>query len=217
MNSNNKSLSNIINKNFQYDIDYDYDRNRDNCECDYICRCSKIENARIDSIDLIKITKIFNEVFNEDEFTECLINRILTACKLYDEDYWDLKIGSGYYGEEIDGIYINNPEVSEWLSKLKYAKTNEEKLFIALECEYGYILDELKNKEWKFEKIDKNKLIIGQREHYKKLDKKIVENYKNYPYASGVCIIKDEGFKLIDGYHRVTANCSNEIKMIVGK
>lgn len=221
---NKVTLKDLLWDDFQYKIDYDYDRNNDNCECgDDYCRCSTIENTRINNINLVEITKQIGEFLNTDEFTEYIINRILTACKLYDEDNWDVKICGGYYGEEIDGIYINNPAlVEDWLIKIENANTNEDKLLIALECEYGYILDELKDiKSWTIETINKGNLKIGQREHYRKLDRKIVENYKSFPYPLGVCIaninVNVNGYKLIDGYHRVLAKDDSEIKIIVGR
>jgi hypothetical protein len=144
MKNNKKTLPEILKQNFQYNVEYDYDTNRDNCTCEDYCRCSTIENAKVTYVDLIKITEEFNKVFEGDEFTKYVVNRILTACKLYDTDNWYVSVCGGYYGEEIEGVYIKNDDVKKWMDKLENAKSNKEKLFVALECEYGYVLDELK-------------------------------------------------------------------------
>jgi len=216
---NKMTLTDVLEGTFHYNgIEYNYDRNSDNCTCEDYCRCSTLENTKIESIDLIAVAKVFSEVLGEDEFTEYAINRILTACKMYDSNYWDFRVCGGYYGEEVDGIYIDNTEVSKWMYKLESAKTDKEKLFIALECEYDYILDELnKCENWNIVTIKKSDIRIGQQDHYRKLDRMVVENYKNFTLPVAVCIEENGHARLIDGYHRCKAKDEESIKVIIGK
>jgi len=213
------TLTEVLEGSFHYSgIQYDYDTNRDNCTCEDYCRCSTIENTEITSIDLITVAKEFGNVLGKDDFTEYAINRILTACKMYDSNYWDFRVTGGYYGEEIDGIYIDNTEVSKWMYKLEEAKTDREKLFVALECEYDYILDDIKGYDnWSIATINKRDIIIGQQDHYRKLDRMVVESYKDFTLPVAVCIEKNGHARLIDGYHRTKAKDDENIKVIIGK
>jgi hypothetical protein len=219
MRNEKKTLNEVLKQDFKYDIEYDYDTNRDNCECEDYCRCSTIENAKVTYVDLIRITEEFNKVFEGDEFTKYIINRILTACKLYDEDSWWVSTCGGYYGEEIEGIYIENTNIEEWLNKLENAKTNEEKLFVALECEYGYVLDELKGlKSFTIETVDRANIIVGQKDHYVRLNRNVINKYKDYPYLVALCIDNGKETRLIDGYHRFSASEDKEkVKVIIGR
>ena len=211
-------LVNMIKHNFIYEIEYDYDTDRNNCDCDDYCRCSTISSAHIvGDIDLTVVSNRFNKTVGADKFLSYAVNRVLTACELYNKDYWNVEVVDGYYGEEIGGVYIDSPQLLKWMEKLDNAKTDEEKLFVALECEYGYILDELKSKTWSIEITDKIFLSVGQKEHYTKLNKKAVDSYKNFCFPLGVCIVQGDKYRLIDGYHRTMANKNDVIEIIVGR
>ena len=91
-------------------------------------------------------------------------------------------------------------------------------LFIVLEKEYGYILPELKNfKDFEIMSAYTDIIDAGNKLHYRKLEKNVVYQYKDYDLAIGVGILEDERIRLIDGYHRFAAKQnSRTVKIIVG-
>ncbi len=213
-----KTINDIFNQYWHSGIEYDYDRTQCSGNCDYICRCTEIYNTRVTEVDLNYLVDDFSEILGKDVITKYCIDRILTATKLYEPDNWEVRVSRGYYGDETNGAYpVSYRDSENWLEKLKILKTDNEKILLVLECEYGYILNQLKNiTNFTIENIDKNDLQIGNLDHYKKLESDIVEKYKEYEYPRGICIKNDGGYKLIDGYHRVAACNSDKITMIVG-
>jgi hypothetical protein len=215
-NKDTTSLESLLKKNYQYTVEYDYDRSWCECEED-ICRCTTLNNARVEKVDMVNLTNLFCEFFGNDEFTKICVNRILTSCHMWNPDCWYVSVGGGYYGEEIEGVYIENSDLKKWFIKFQEAKTNKEKLFVALECEYGYVLDEVKEiDEWNIIEIENNEVSIGQMEHYQKMDQKIVKSYADFDLPRCVLFFKDGKYKLIDGYHRLAANNEKKCKAIVG-
>lgn len=211
-----KTLNDLLEKNYQYVVDYTYNRSFCNCHED-ICRCTTLKDIEVEKVDMIDLTDNFCEFFDHDEFTKICINRILTACHMWSKDCWYVSVGNGYYGQEIDGVYIENANVKKWLIKFEAAKTNREKLFVSLECEYGYILDEVKSiDDWKIIEIENNEVSIGQLEHFVKINKDVVKKYSDFDLPRCTLIFKDGRYKLIDGYHRLAANNEVKCKAIFG-
>lgn len=208
-------------------LDADY---RDGVECDYrrvdstdsdddYNRQSTLEDVHVTDINLENVTNHMAEYFGKDEFTKYTIDRLLTACQMYRKDKWDVNISWGYYGEEVNGIYLSDKhELGIWLEKLKNTNNDKEKLLLALKCEYGYILDELNSvNNWNIETINKSDIKIGQQDYYRKLEKDVVAGYKKYSLPRGIVILNNGNYKLIDGYHRILASGDEKIKVIVGK
>jgi hypothetical protein len=218
-------LENLLDSDFRYSCEYDY-TNETHCsdrDCDGdICRGSTIENFIIKEIHFDLIVDKFVDILAEDDFTIYCIERVCNALKLWNVDNWEYSICGGYYGQEIKHIKINSEtqqELKKWLTTVTEAKTNKEKLFTALELEYGYVLEELKEIwDWDIVKdVPLHLIIAGQAEHYKKLDRKIVDKYSDYKLPIGVCITKNDGsYRLIDGYHRLRAmsNKKGEVEKV---
>lgn len=66
------------------------------------------------------------------------------------------------------------------------------------------------------EKVHKDSLIFGAKDHYQKLDRERLAAYAKYPLPKG-CVIPDgERFKVIDGYHRCAA-AKGTLSVFVGR
>ena len=52
-------------------------------------------------------------------------------------------------------------------------------------------------------------------EYFKKVDKNVIEEYKNKNLPIAVCVRHGDKYRLIDGYHRFVANKSREIVDII--
>lgn len=195
--------------NLEYDIDFDYDRSCCHCN-DSICRCTTIENTTINKID---VDHIIDELYERHSRTDSPIdlycfNRICYKFGIYDKDNYWIETCGGYYGEEIKGVWFENEEqVYDAYYNVLACETDAEKIQYILELEYGYLTEAIQNITVA-ELIETNPSNISppQLEYLKKVDKDVIESYRDWKHPIGVCIRDNERYKLIDGYHRFVAN-----------
>ena len=218
-----------LNTDFHYNCEYDYSNSRDcedhGCNEEGICRCGRIEDFEIKSVELNNIANCIGDNLAEnDEFTRYCIDRIFHALKLWDISKWDYSIEHGYYGQEIEWVKIGNDTRSllyDAILEVMTAKTNKEKLFSVLKLEYGYVLDTLAQFDnWEIIKVPVKQIRAGAIKHYVKLDAEIVKTYDKYELPIGICIkgLKTPKYRLMDGYHRYASAVNRkveEVKVIV--
>ena len=217
----NRMLLDFTRTNLQYDVEYDYERSQCTCDAyergDY-CRCTTIDHAWIESIDVKEVISTLYSKYCKDpsEISEYCFDRICSAFKIYDKDYYEVETCGGYYGEEIGGVYFENEKkvVDAYLQVLAL-ETDIEKIKFVLELEYGYLLDKVKNCTYAYTSTVYTRAIdLPQQEYFVKLDKEVIEDYKNRKLPVAVCLECGGRYKLIDGYHRFAANkdrATNEI------
>jgi len=218
---------------FHYYIDYELNSEQaedhyERCANDY-CRCTTI-SPEVRSFDYKEVVRIIVEHFAiENEKVKYCVERICST--LTKDDFYCDKSG-GYYGEELDSICIDNYEVLNKLEevidikvarKKKLDKINEEnkvddQIRKVLVMEYGYLLDDLKTSKFSVIEINPQDIIFPQEEYAKKLSIKKIEGYKNHFGICGIVKAKGSKYKVIDGYHRITANLKkSKIKVILSK
>jgi hypothetical protein len=211
------------------------------CNDEGICRCFSITEVYINEIDINNITdKIFKKIFdidsdsykrdiklglllNDVNIDKYGINRILTINELYEMDAWEPKWSSGYYGDEVDSIEIRDNYYNTIVSDIKTfisLESAKEKIEFLLMKEYGSILPKLVGKSYSIETLDKNDIIIGQKNYSEYVKSKLLDYYSDQNYTSdirGVCLWNGSNYRLIDGYHRVTSTKKSTVKVIVAK
>lgn len=221
-----------VDQTFHYGvIDYDYDMSHD-CEangCDSICRCGRIQNARVTQVRPYGVISSVVSSSCKPILKYC-VGRVITHM-VNDPVVWELRIGGGYYGQEVYGAdlrYDTANELKEILQELVKVRTAKGQIEFALNVEYGYVLDSIK-KATGFEVQDveiRNMSLVRSEEHYRRLDKKAVEYYKGvmehrrFKEPIALCLRGDFGLRLIDGYHRMRGAeeaKKNKVKIIVGK
>ena len=214
---------------FLYLVGYDYKREynceNNGCNEEGICRCSYIVDARIESIDIIRLTEHFySEIIDTDpkktkrnknlnsilygvDIDEYCINRILTINKLWDKDIYDISISGGYYGEEIETISILDStlrKVEHDIEEIIDIDDPSDKIKFLLQLEYGYLIENIENKKLSFIEIDKSEIDFRNSEHsINQIKNKNLNFYKYYPYLHGVVRKKLGMYKIIDGHHRI--------------
>ena len=226
MKTKTKQITPVFEKtNLQYDVDYDYERSRCHCNDDY-CRCTTIERAWVESIDVKDIVhKLYKKYCKEpSEINEYCFDRICTAFKIYDKDYYEVESCPGYYGEEIGGVYFENEEqaVNEYNELIKL-ESDIEKIKRVLELEYGYLIPRVANKtSAEIKVVNTEDIRLPQAEYFIKLSKEVIEEYKDRKLPVAVCIKENDKFLdafdkyiLIDGYHRFMANKDRNVNKIV--
>jgi hypothetical protein len=239
-------MSKLVDNDFKgYGLKYDYNT-RSNCDesgCgdEYICRCSTIENARVEDVDVkIIVDKIYALYFDNSKSTKrhntinsilygmgkeidiYTIDRIVRAHKIWKSDNWDISIEGGYYGEELGDIKIIESLAKRIERDLDLAfdiDDLDKRIEFILNIEYGYILPELVNSKYEIVEIKKSDIIFGSDDHYRKIQMENLEHYsnKNYSGIRGIVKEKDGKFRLIDGYHRVYKFDGDLIKVLIAK
>lgn len=210
----------------EYDTHYKCHSGSDCCDNDY-CRCGKIENARVESIDPeLLIQSIITTAAGrtkkdskEDSIIDlyCL-NRLIYNSSLISPDSWEVNIVGGYYGEETNGYEPSDLNDVKALSKNLLEVSNMkniDKIKFILKNEYGFLLSELEKFNTAVVKtVSTSNVILNNKDYSKKLDKLAVDKYKGYSLPRAICIKDGDKYKVIDGYHRMTSAIINNIEKI---
>lgn len=192
----------IQHKNFYYNTSVNYKTiyscDVSGCDDEGICRCSEIENAEVDYVDVFAIAiSIYEDMFDSktktghrDDQLNILLNgyskelnlytidRILRKWKIWEKSKWQIDIVNGYYGQEIEGVEIKLDIADEIQSDIETALSIEnmkDRIEWLLKLEYGSILKSLVDVEWSIERVDYSKLIFGSKTNEKAALKEILK------------------------------------------
>jgi len=235
----------IVGVSFKYHTNYDYDAYR-NCDahgCDEegICRCETLENAHVLTVDIPSIVnEVYNSIFDNSlsskrnstinsilggvskEIDIYTIDRILRINKAYEPTNWEVQVCGGYYGQEIDDVLLENSvaqkienQINEALSIIDLTPRIEYLLML----EYGSILPALQGRQYSIETVERDSIIFGSDEHYRKVNTKSLDHYsdKNYNGIRGIALVKDNRYRLIDGYHRSSTSENIKIQLLIAR
>lgn len=207
-----KSISQL---DLHYIVSVDCDYDRSGCECDGICHCERIVGTRVTSVHVLGIV---NEIAGPrfSEITRYGVDRIIRAYRIYDTANFDVNIRNGYYGQEIGRVSARSDvadKIDTAIRKFLSLKSLAQKVEFLLTLEYGYLLDGLK-KRYKIMKVDRKDVAIGHPQHYRRLERPVVDQYKDYNLPIAVCISENGRYRLIDGYHRYSAFLENHPKAL---
>ena len=210
-----------------------YDRNSD-CDyrgCDTICRCSRIENAKIISVSFhittvtctqkipTKSGAMRSKDYKFSEVESYCIDRLLRLHKAYDPLLYEVVIENGYYGEELGTPKFVNKSVliSDILEVIQLASDIEKVKFV-LNKEYSFLLETVDTtSSVSIVNIELSKL--AKNVDYASRIKKQSEEYnfgetRHRPLPIGVVVKTittlslidgSHGYRLIDGYHRLAS------------
>lgn len=195
-----------------YYLDYDYDSEYSDPDCDhYYCSCSVITNMRVKGVYLDSL----RDAIVENGTTELnyAVDRLLRIHRLYDPTIWELSASPSYYGEEIDSGWVEDVRIVQAfdrdLAAFRKYKTLTKQIEFLLIKEYGYLLDALDGCKYTLEKLAMHEIHLGQRDHYSKLDQRVVQDYTDHKLPLGVVLANDDAgydaYRVIDGYHRIAA------------
>ncbi|MFA5024081.1 MAG: hypothetical protein WC523_03955 [Patescibacteria group bacterium] len=195
----------------------EYDSEMSDCHCDArrngdYCRCKTVASTKITEICIPEIVNLLfkNTEENNDKLLKYCVNRILTYSSANEKEHWIVSVSNGYYGQETDGTYLDYSTVGKLsipISELLESKSLHQRVLIALEWEYGYLLDSLKDiKSCTEVSVDPAEIIVPQQEYYRKMDKEAIEQYKDFDGPICICLKVGDAYKVVDGYHRLQAN-----------
>lgn len=225
----------MLKNDYTYCTDYDYDTqyscDTSGCYDEGICRCGRIENTFVKSVNLSSLTEEIYSQFmpenkksrkRESRISEILyggeivdkycIYRILVINRAFTTDVWEVNTCGGYYGDEVDSVTIDLStlnKINSQCEKLFSLQTLSDKLKYVLELEYGHILDDIKDCEFELISIYKNHI------DFKKLNQNHIKNVKmedlshysisNYDLPRGIVRGELDNYKIVDGFHRIIA------------
>ena len=236
---------NVLGVDFKYDLLYDYDNytscSESGCDEEGICRCSTIEHAHVVSVNIPSmVNHIYDNYFDNSISTKrnstintilggvskeidiYTIDRILRINKVYEPSNWEVNICGGYYGEEIDDVILDDflaQKVEKEIDDAFNIIDLKERIEYLLILEYGNILPELKDCKYSIQKVERDSVIFGSDEHYRKVNEKKLDHYsdKNYNGIRGIALLKKDKYRLIDGYHRCSTSESRNIKLLISE
>lgn len=229
--------------NFKDCLEYDYYVHREcessGCNDEGICRCGSIEDAHVVSVNVSqmvnaivdanfdnslasirnsKINSVLSNITTEiDRYT---IDRILRINKVFDKSNWEIQICGGYYGQEIDDIILDDYCAQKIESELNQAFSimdMKNRIEYLLTLEYGHILTELQDKDYKVISIKRDSVIFGSDTQHQKVATEDLRHYssKNYHLIRGLVVSKGNKYRIIDGYHRCFASEDRIIKVLL--
>jgi hypothetical protein len=232
----------LKNKDFLYigiDIDYkrDYNCSSYGCDSEGICRCSSIYDEQIININVSEIVEnIYNQIYDNSKATKrnnlinslfgiskeleiYTIDRILRKSLIYDESIWEIEIEGGYYGQEIGSVKLDSTyadKLSQKINESIVIDNVKNRVEYLLNLEYGYILPELLDKDYRVITINKSDIVFGNEKHLKNVSTKDLDFYSdtNYDGIRGVVTKKDGKYKVIDGYHRLSKTSKKSVMVI---
>jgi len=235
----------IVGTNFRYHTDYDYNdyRNCDayGCNEEGICRCGTIEDAHVISVKIPSmVDEIYANYFDDTlaskrnstinsilggvskEIDIYTIDRILRINKAYEPTNWEVQVCGGYYGQEIDDIILEDStarKIENELDKAFDIIDLTERIEYLLMLEYGEILPTLQGRKYSIETVERDSIIFGSDEHYRKVNTKSLDHYsdKNYTGIRGIALVKDDRYRLIDGYHRSSTSENIKIQLLIAR
>jgi hypothetical protein len=235
----------IIGTCFKYITDYDYSDYRDcssyGCDEEGICRCSTIEDAHVISVNIPNMAGvIYSDYFDDTLATKrnstinsilggvskeidiYTIDRILRINKVYEPTNWEVQICGGYYGQEIDNIILEDSiarKIEDQLDKAFDLIYLTERIEYLLMLEYGSVLPALQGLKYSIETVERDSIIFGSDEHYRKVNTKSLDYYSDNHYGGirGIALVKNDRFRLIDGYHRSSTSENKTIKLIIAR
>lgn len=199
----------------EYMLRYDYDDvqsrwHYEECANDY-CRCSTIENIKIESVDLGYLYKEVLRVIRKEyedislQHLYC-IERLFSIHNVYDVSCWELSVKGGYYGEEINGAeFSNEDKLIADIYKVLSLDTDDAIRYI-LEAEYGYVLPVLKDKTFSVYSLNLNEVHIPNDRYLAVVSSEAFAGSE----VKGLLLAEHDKFKLIDGYHRYSCLMKNK-------
>lgn len=114
--------------------------------------------------------------------------------------------------KEKEAFFNHTDKISDLEAEYALFKTKKmtDQIDYLLNDEYGFLLPELSGGEWILQEVPLKSLIIPNEKHSKNLAKEIIDDYlsqleQGRDLIGGLFLPRGEYFRLIDGYHRLSA------------
>jgi len=136
------------------------------------------------------------------------IHRILTHFRVYQDESWQYHLTDDYYSQDVSSITLKPhiaEEIDRCLRQMVTLKDNR-KIESILELEFGRVLPEIQNKEWRIAQVPADSLRFTNQALYNKCADEDLTYLDSYKLPRGLCIAEPTAtYRVIDGYHRLAA------------
>lgn len=214
------------------------------CHDEGICRCGVIAGERVTSVNMQRIvSNIYGMTFGamtKDRLRDVRINdllglpgidvlyyavdRICRTHKLWHPESWKIEVDNGYYGQEITGVYImprKAEEVINDITRIVQMQNVEDIVEALLLLEYGSIHQDLQDCVYEISEVQREDVQFKSTSHLKGVLKRknSLTHYStvNYLGIRGIVVPHGNGYKAIDGYHRMNSTDDKTIKVLVAR
>lgn len=234
----------LLGYDFKYQLYVDY-TSSNSCETsgcieEGICRCTEIHDCQVTDAKFKDISDvIYNSYFDKsksskrnikineilyginEEIDRYTIDRILRINKIWLDKNWSVQVNNGYYGQEIDVVILTSEMADKIQKELDTAfdiLDINKRIEFLLELEYGKVLPQLENCNWKLLRLRKEDIVFPSESHLELVSKKELNHYSAPKYNSVRAVVLKDGdkWKLIDGYHRLSAISIGDFWVLAG-
>lgn len=211
------------------------------CNEEGICRCTQITDCSVEKVSISQmVEEIHNFYFDKSksskrnikineilyginqEIEKYTIDRILRINKVWNNECWEVQLINGYYGQEIDVVILQQELAAKIQNEIGLALSIlgiNNRIEFLLKLEYGKILPHLQNLDWKLIRLSKDDINVPSQSHLEIVKKKELNYYFAPKYNSirAVVIKDDDKWKLVDGYHRLSAISLGDFWVLAGE
>ena len=116
----------------------------------------------------------------------------------------------------MDRDFENEEKIVNAYNELLALNSDIEKIKYCLRLEYGYLINCVESSSFvDIIEVDPHEIYTPQMEYFRRVDKDVIDEYKDRYLPIAVCIKNEDRYKLIDGYHRFVANKDNDTVAII--
>jgi hypothetical protein len=202
----------------------------DPSHCSMVCRCGKIRDVTIRSIDLNRLMDdIFRQCYRDyknlspqaGREVQCIIyclDRILRIRRLYLSSNWTYRVEPGYYGEEFWGCLIQESVRKPLISDLERLinRSPADQIRWVLELEYGYLLPILHDCTFWWHRVPREMIKFGCPHHYTRVSTENTDHYAKYQLPRCICRHESDGtYWIVDGHHRFSATPPDSTTVLI--
>lgn len=235
----------LFDKSFEFsgvtqDIGYTYSCKQSGCHDEGICRCGEITTRRITNVNMSRVVgeivhatfgnldtqkrrdSRINELLGQPsiELLHYAVDRICRSHKLWSPERWHIQVGNGYYGQEVEGVYIIKETASalvEDIVRICQLDNVEDVVEALMLLEYGSVHQDLQDCVYEERIVDLEKVRFAAVGHLSNVLKKDTRHYsdENYKGIRGVVVPHGDGYRAIDGYHRMNSTKLKQVKVLV--
>jgi hypothetical protein len=142
--------------------------------------------------------------------------RICRSHKIWSPEKWNIYVSAGYYGEEVEGVSIVEETaklIIDDIVRICQLQNVEDIVEALMLLEYGSVHQDLQDCIYEDAVVELDKIKFGAVQHLKNVRKKNTDHYSDERYKGirGVVVPSGDGYKAIDGYHRMN---STKLKMV---
>jgi hypothetical protein len=224
------------------DTRWSYSCKESGCDDEGICRCGTVDYKRVSNVNMTRVIERIIEMtfgtMDKQKKRESRINellglpdmeilhyateRICRSHKIWSPEKWNIDVSAGYYGEEVEGVCIVEETariIIDDIVRICQLQNVEDIVEALMLLEYGSVHQDLLDCTYEDTVVELDKIKFGAIQHLKNVRKKNTEHYSDERYKGirGVVVPCGDGYRAIDGYHRMNSTKMKTVRVLVAK